>query len=75
MVKCSQCQKELVLEQVLYHSKILNGNHVEHVWCNAECSHKWHRNDSLQERDRKKAEKYFRKDEKWEKKYDERDME
>ena len=41
MVKCSQCQKELVLEQVLYHSEILNDNHVEHVWCNAECSHKW----------------------------------
>ena len=41
MVKCSQCLKELVLEQVLYHSEILEGNHVEHVCCNAECSHNW----------------------------------
>ena len=39
--KCSQCQKELIIDEVRYHSKIVN-NTVEHVWCDAECSHRWH---------------------------------
>ena len=43
IVKCSQCQKELNLETVKYHSPIVN-NVVEHVWCDAYCSVKWHKN-------------------------------
>ena len=31
---------------------------------------KWHRDETTHERDRKSAEKYFRKGEKWVKKYD-----
>jgi len=43
MAKCSQCLKELVMEEVRYHSPInFANNTVEHVWCDAECSHKWH---------------------------------
>ena len=31
------------MEEVRYHSPInFANNTVEHVWCDAECSHKWH---------------------------------
>ena len=44
IVNCSQCNKEIDMEEVeiKYHSPVVNGS-VNHVWCDAYCSFEWHK--------------------------------